>query len=265
MYVFISIFSFILGAIIGSFLDVVAMRWGTGKSLEGRSQCFSCGSTLTWRDLFPVLSYLFLRGHCRTCHARISPEHLWVEIVTGFVFLSLALQYGDQIVLALMLAVIYSILIVIGIYDMKHTIIPDTLAFAFGLLALGTLLLFGDISLWNILAGILIPLPFALLWLFSKGRLMGLGDAKLMVGIGWLLGMQLGIVAVIVAFWIGTAVSLSIMGVQILRAQRRFHPVSRKLIMKSEIPFAPFLIIGTFLVQIWGQSILAGILNLFSL
>ncbi len=265
MYVSIGIFSFILGAIIGSFLDVVAMRWGTGKSLEGRSQCFSCSSTLIWLDLFPILSYFFLRGRCRSCHACISPEHILVELVTGFVFLSLALQYEGQLVYVLLLAVVYSFLIVIGIYDIKHTIIPDKLVFVFGILSLGALLFFGDITLWNLLAGILIPLPFALLWFLSKGRLMGLGDAKLMVGIGWLLGLQLGIVAVMVAFWIGTAVSLSIMGVQALRAQRRFHPMARKLIMKSEIPFAPFLIVGTFLVQIWGDSLLLGIFNLFTL
>ncbi|MEK7062408.1 MAG: hypothetical protein AAB946_00060, partial [Patescibacteria group bacterium] len=107
-------------------------------------------------------------------------------------------------------------------------------------------------SLFIILtSGILIPLPFALIWLFSRGRLMGLGDAKLMAGMGLLLGLSGGISAVFISFWLGGAF------VFILYLYKKLFKTSYNITMKSELPFAPFLIVGAILTFIFG-------INLFS-
>ncbi|HLP86802.1 MAG TPA: A24 family peptidase [Candidatus Paceibacterota bacterium] len=139
---------------------------------------------------------------------------------------------------------IFSLLIVISVYDLKHKIIPDKLSYSFIILSLFSIFInyspvghtFILPSLSNLIAGPAIALPFILIWLFSKGRLMGLGDGKLMLGIGWMLGLSSGVFAVIVAFWVGTIVSLFLIILS-----------KRKINMKTEIPFAPFLIISTFI------------------
>ena len=154
----------------------------------------------------------------------------------------------------------WSIHLVIGVYDIKHKIIPDPFALSFALLAGVELYLR---SYWGLLdipyipflnsvpswidfaAGPLIALPFALLWLLSAGRAMGLGDAKLTWGMGWFLGFSGGVTAAIFAFWIAFIPSL----ILLLLPAKRFT-------MKSEIPFGPFLLLGTLLVYAYGFDIL---------
>jgi prepilin signal peptidase PulO-like enzyme (type II secretory pathway) len=104
-------------------------------------------------------------------------------------------------------------------------------------------------SLWNILAGPVLALPFATLWLVSGGKWMGLGDAKLALPMGWILGIALGFSAIIIAFWIGAAV-----GIILILSEK----ITRRgnLSMKSEIPFAPFLILGLTIVYFTGINIL---------
>src|SRR3989344_1792899 len=95
MYLF-SIFVFILGTIIGSFLNVVILRYNTGSSIQGRSGCMSCGKPLVWYELFPVLSFLFLLGRCGGCKSRISAQYPLVELLTGIIFLLTFLQFSPS-------------------------------------------------------------------------------------------------------------------------------------------------------------------------
>ena len=76
----------LFGLLMGSFLNVVALRFNTGKSLGGRSQCFSCGHVLGWQDLFPVFSFLFQKGRCRYCHSKISLDNIYAELITALFF-----------------------------------------------------------------------------------------------------------------------------------------------------------------------------------
>lgn len=240
-----------LGLIIGSFLNVVILRLNTQKSLGGRSACMSCRSTLSWYELIPVFSYLGLGGKCKTCKSRISMQYPLVELLTGLVFALLFMKFGDLFFHDTLIfsvsyayyALVCSLLIVIAVYDIKHKIIPDILSFIIGVLGFLGLFLFdhGSLSvhapsLMDFMAGFVMSLPFALLWLLSRGRWMGLGDGKLLVGLGFLLGM-LGILsAVIFAFWTGGLIGIILLA------------FSKKYGRKSEVPFAPFLILGTFLV-----------------
>lgn len=243
------IFAFIFGTLIGSFLNVVAARYNTGMTLGGRSKCFSCNKTLTWSELIPIVSFIAQRAACRRCKSKISWQYPIVEIGVGILF-ALILWYFPPVSLiasftTLFYLLITSLLVVITVYDAKHKIIPDSLVYTFAALALFRLFIGSDLSfvtpsLWQILAGPLLALPFALLWLVSRGRWMGFGDAKLTLGIGWVLGLGAGISAVILAFWIGAIISVFWM----LIAFRKFKT-------RYEIPFGPYLILGMYLVLFW--------------
>lgn len=265
MFPFFLVVWFVFGAIIGSFLNVVILRYNTGFALSGRSGCLSCGKQLEWYELIPVVSFIFLRGKCRSCESSISWQYPLVEAGTGalfaFTFLSFfnALTVSNISIVAFYLFVI-SLLVVITVYDIRHTIIPDGLVYAF--IAVSFVKLFFTYSLYelthfphilDLFAGPLLFLPFFLLWFVSRGRWMGFGDAKLALGIGFLLGIEGGISAIILAFWIGAVVSL----VYILLGRiAESAPVKKyalflhlkHLTIKSEIPFAPYLILGTLLV-----------------
>ncbi|MFA6272998.1 MAG: prepilin peptidase [Candidatus Paceibacterota bacterium] len=245
------LFILAIGAIVGSFLNVVALRYGTGKSpLTGRSFCSACNRKLSAVDLVPVFSFIFLGGKCRTCKAKISWQYPLVEILTAIIFLFL---FKSPLAL-----VAWCILIVIMIYDWRHKIIPDGLALAFGILTLVMAILanFDGNLFLALLWGPLFATPFFLLWYFSGGKWMGLGDAKLGLGLGWLLGVK-SFDAFIWAFWIGAAVSLLIVFWQ------SWQKNQKKLTMKSEVPFAPFLFVATFLVYFFNISALGLINNLF--
>jgi len=278
------IFIFILGTIIGSFLNVVILRLGTrsltltnSKGLTSRSVCFSCNKTLKWYELIPILSFFIQRGHCRTCYSKISWQYPIVEILTGAVFLLIFSYFRNfsyfvetssgllitnyQLLITLYYWLIFSILITISIYDFRHKIIPNKLVFWFIVLSLfsvffelGILNLFGNWKLEignfsnHVLTEVILALPLFLIWLLSKGRLMGLGDAKLALGIGFLLGLSKGIVAFVLSFWIGAIFGiLLIIASRFIRAYLRSYP-RFSASMKSEIPFGPFLIISTFIV-----------------
>lgn len=201
--------------VFGSFLNVVALRFGK-KSIGGRSACPHCRKVLKWHELIPILSFLVQRGKCGNCEAKISYQYPLIELFTGLVFITVPLW----------MLPVFCIYIVILIYDFHHKIIPDTLVYSVIIISL----LFGR----HLLAGLIIFTFFALLWLISKGRIIGFGDAKLGLSIGLLLGGAQGFSAIVVAFWIGAIVSLFLM--------RR-----KGLTMKSEVPFAPFMILGAWL------------------
>ncbi len=270
MYILFPILAFILGTLIGSFLNVVILRYNTGMSINGRSQCFSCGKTLRWYELLPVVSYLSLRGKCRTCKSAISWQYPAVELITGILFALVYFKFfaldAHHIIVSIYYAVIVSILVVITVYDIRHTIIPDGMVYAFAILSLAKFCLeyqghiFAYPQILHLLAGPILFLPFFLLWFFSKGTWMGFGDAKLAVAIGWALGLVGGISAIVLAFWIGAAISLGYMAfAKIVSHIAKKYPLSlglKQLTIKSEIPFAPYLILGTLIVLVWSVDVL---------
>lgn len=288
---------FIFGTIIGSFLNVVIYRYNSGTSpLTGRSQCFSCGRTLTWRQLIPVLSFMASRGRCSQCGVRLSWQYPIVEILTGLIFVSVFLL-GKPILETTLLLVIFSTLLVIAVYDLRHQIIPDGLVALFAVLGLTKFFLIVDISrvlhfpyVWTLIAGPMLFFPFWALWAVSRGRWLGLGDGKLALGIGWFLGATLGGSAVMLAFWIGAGWALFVIGAQ--KASQKLKVLKRlwqshesadskvnapvflstfdfrlsdsHLSMQSEIPFGPFLILATFIVYFTGVNFFDGSVNLFT-
>lgn len=248
-----SIFVFCFGVIIGSFLNVVILRYNTGLSIShGRSQCFSCGKTLSWKELLPIVSFVIQGGKCKWCKSNISWQYSLVELVTGLLFLFSYLRadlssYWGVIHLILIWA-IFSLFVVITAYDFRHKIIPNVFSFTFSGLALAQAFILNnnftipDLSVF--IAGPILALFFIFIYwawfFFTKQEGIGLGDAKLALGIGWFLGLSSGTASVFLAFWLGTIISLTMIGIQRLFGKK-------SLGMKSAIPFGPFLILSLIL------------------
>lgn len=250
MVTLLALIFFVFGLIIGSFLNVVVYRYNTEKSFGGRSACMSCQSQLHWYELIPLFSFFALRGRCLSCKTKIGAQYPLVELVTGLVFSGIFLKFQDIffsstlqfVVTYAYYGVMFCLLIVIAVYDIKHKIIPDMLSLIFGILAFVGLFLFSGFSfnphipkMFEFLSGILIATPFALTWLISKGTWMGLGDAKLALGLGYFLPLGRVLSGVVVAFWSGAIIGLVLL------------LFSKKYKIKSEIPFAPFLVLGVLL------------------
>ena len=243
---------FVFGTIVGSFLNVVVLRYYLRSSLKGRSFCFSCGKMLHWFELIPVFSYIALRGHCSKCKSSISPQYILVELLTGILFAGLIVK--GYIGLALIIpTVVLSLLVAILVYDIRHKIVPDALVYTFITLSFISLyiqynpLALSLPSLSAFFAGPVLFLPFFFMWFFSKGTWMGLGDGKLVLGMGWFLGFAKGISAVALAFW--SALIVVILFYVLARLFKGRIPLFKKKISrKTEIPFTPFLILGCLIV-----------------
>jgi leader peptidase (prepilin peptidase) / N-methyltransferase len=254
------------GVIIGSFLNVYIYRFHTGKSLAGSSHCLSCQAQLSWYDLFPLVSYLALGGRCRRCSARIPSRYFWVELTTAILFVAVILTVPVSILTPVWLFLM-AVLVVITVYDLCHLIIPHAFVYTLiGIALTATVLesyLVGGIDWYSLgldtLAGILAFSFFGSLWWYSSGRWVGLGDAKLALPLGYLVGIGGVFSMLVLSFWIGAILSLLLIAGQRLiarRGQQRLRFVAGPLTMKSEVPFAPFLILGFLAVFLFGVDVI---------
>lgn len=251
-------FTFIFGAAVGSFLNVILYRYHTGRSLGGRSTCPFCNCTLPARDLIPLVSFLLSRGRCRHCGSRIPLRYPLVELATGVLFALVFWKFFPVAQLIVLGWVIAALIVLIAGYDIRHKIIPDAFAYTLAAIAFFFVAVIDPFSLtlrpFDLLAlfsGPILAAPLAILFLISGGRWMGLGDAKLQLGLGWILGFWSGLSALVLAFWIG-----ALWGITLLAASRvRPAEESRQYSMKSELPFGPFLILGFLLVWLLGWNV----------
>ena len=254
---FCPIVIFLFGLIVGSFLNCVIYRLETGGSfLKGRSFCPHCKHKLALQDLIPVFSFLFLRGKCRYCGQKISPQYPLVEIATATLFLLMAEAKPLSIETGFLM-VISCFLIVIFVYDLKHYIIPDKViypAIAIALIFNFQFLISKQFLIFNsqILSAFGAAAFFAAIVLVSRGKWMGIGDIKLAFLMGLILGWPNIFVALSLSFFIGAIIGIGL----IIFGRKK---------MKSEVPLGPFLITGTFLVMFFGNEIMSWYLNLFLL
>lgn len=250
------------GLIFGSFANVLILRHGL-RSIDGRSSCVECGTTLAWYELVPLLSWILLRGKCGHCGKPISLQYPAVEVLVAAGFLGIGLAPMPLPVRILGCGIVV-LFVAIAVYDLRHMIMPDRWVWSFAPLAF----LSSVYLLWEIvpsgelmpylllaIAGPLVALPLFLMWYVSKGAWMGFGDVKFALGIGWLLGIGYGYLALMYAFVIGAIIGVCILlpWPHIVLALKRVG-ITRLgergagLTMKSEVPFGPFLIIGTSIV-----------------
>lgn len=249
MDLLILIFIFIFGTLIGSFLNVVVYRLPREESLSfPPSHCPSCNTRLKFYDLVPILSFLILRGKCRTCGEKISVRYPIVEFSTGLLFLWTVFIFGLSVETVQYIIVI-GLMIPIFLIDFEHFIIPDRLNFGIFLAALITFLfkIQTGSTQWSALAdrgfGLLLGGGFFLfIAVVTKGA-MGGGDIKLMAALGFLFGVSNTFVLMFFSFIIGGVFSL---GLILLKFKKR----------KDYIAFGPFICLSSFITIFWGNQIL---------
>lgn len=236
MHLIVIVVFAVFGAILASFVTVIAERLHTGQSwVSGRSCCNSCAQELSARDLVPVVSWLLSSGRCRACGANVPASYAIGEIVLGSVFALSYFTLGLVPALVPLLAA-FAILMFIVIYDMRHTVVPWTAsvlllmsAGAYAVLSYGI----GKELGASLLAAGMVSLFFFSLYAFSRGRAMGLGDAPVALALALIVGSGLTVAGLLFSFWIGAAV-----GIVILARSPRGHR------MGIEVPFVPFLAAG---------------------
>lgn len=248
-------YAFIFGALIGSFLNVVILRLPEKKDLAlERSSCPKCGTLIKWYQNIPLLSFLFLRGRCRQCRAKISWQYPLVEL--GTAFLSLFLFPSTLSSQSLMLYLVYffigCIFICHFVIDLRHQLLLDKLNIALLVIVLPFVIFFKPYQNW-VLGGVVGFMgPFTVSWLFYKlkGQVgLGGGDIKL-----WgILGLMLGPIGVIhnifLSCLLGSLIGLSLIALKLLKKNQA-------------IPFGPFiLVVAT--VQLYFPWVLAEFSSLF--
>jgi len=227
------IFLAIVGAVVGSFLNVCIYRIPSGSSIVlPASHCTSCGYSLKFYDNIPIISYVILGGRCRNCHEKISPVYPTVELLTAVMSVLLFLRYGLS--LHYLFAFLFTCsLIVITFIDFRHQIIPDVITLPgipfFALAAI----IFIDITIRDSLIGIVAGGGFLFLiamgyQFLRKREGMGGGDIKLLAMIGGFLGWQSLWFTIMVASLIGAAAGITAM-------------IWKGKDTKYAIPFGPFL------------------------
>lgn len=241
---------FIFGLVFGSFYNVVGLRVPKkGSIVSPGSHCGNCGRQLTAFDLIPVVSYLVLRGKCRTCGVKLSPIYLVTELLTGVLFAFAYWKLGFTYELAVALLFI-SMLVIINVSDIAYMLIPNKiLLFFLPLLAVGRVLSPLD-PWWDSVLGAFVG--FGILYLIavvSRGG-MGGGDIKLFFLIGLVLGTVNSLVTLFLASVIGMFVGIVVLKV---RGQGR----------KTPVPFGPSIAMAAMIVYFYGEAMIDWYWNLF--
>jgi leader peptidase (prepilin peptidase)/N-methyltransferase len=254
MEAILTISMFTAGTIIGSFLNVCAYRLPRDKSIVfPGSFCPACRQPIRFFDNVPIISYVILRGRCRSCASPISPRYPVVEAVTGLLFLLVYIKTGLSVELPVSL-LFTSLLIVISLIDLEFQIIPDVLSIGGILAGFGLSFLRAGSTYLDALLGILlgggILLAIALSYKFiAKREGMGGGDVKLLAMIGAFCGMKGVLFSLMSGSVLGTLVGIPVM------------------LMKGEgtkyaIPFGPFLSLGALIYVFAGERIIDGFFGL---
>lgn len=261
---YIATIIFVFGTVIGSFLNVLIYRLPIGMDFKkGNSICTSCKHQLNWKDLFPLFSWIFLRGKCRYCKAPISPRYPIVEALNGvsYVLVYLFLCGGNAIDgLSLKLLgymIMMSALIVVSWVDFEHQIIPDSMwiaIFVGGLFIVGDALVTETFTKEWIISKVIglfaVSGLFFLVALVTGGRAMGGGDIKLMAAVGFVLGWKAVLIALFMSALFGVLFSIG-------------RKIISKKEMKGVIPFGPFLAMASAVCAFVGEPIFDAYLSLF--
>lgn len=240
----------LLGAAIGSFLNVCIDRLPAGKSLiYPPSHCDVCQHPLSPKDLVPVFSYLWLRRRCRYCQAPIPLRPFWVEVGSAFFFAFTYWHFGLGVEFAVSVFY-YSLFVVLMAIDLEHRLILNKIVYPAAVVALITAVFLPQPGIVNSVIGGAIGLAFLLLPALVYPQGMGWGDVKMAALIGLVTGFPLVLVALLVAVLSGGLVGGILF---LLKIKKR----------KEAIPFAPFLSLATIATLLWGGDILNWYLGWF--
>lgn len=248
--------AFVLGAIIGSFLNVCIYRIPEGLSVVSPpSSCPKCGHRIRWYENIPILSYLFLLGRCSSCRVKISFRYPAIEALTGILFV-LVLYYFGFSTATLIYWLFVAALVVITFIDLDHQIIPDVISLPGIPVGFACSFFIPWLPWLDSLLGILLGggILFAVAWLYevlAKREGMGGGDIKLLAMMGAFLGWKAVLPVIFIASLVGTLVGVPVM-------------VLQKQDSRLAIPFGPFLALAALIYLFWGEQIIYWYLHLFA-
>ena len=235
-----------LGLIIGSFLNVCIYRLPRQQSINWPgSRCTTCDRGLSWYENIPILSWLTLRGRCRTCGERISVRYPLVELVTAALFVAGYLIYGWTPLLAVRLAFACAMIVLFAI-DLEHYLLPNVITVPG--IVVGFVLSFflppgWQASLIGLVAGGGLLFAIAEAWYRLRGiEGLGMGDVKMLSMIGAFLGWKLMLVTLVLSSFAGSVIGIGVI------ALRRGN-------MKSALPFGTFLALGALTAAVAGDII----------
>jgi leader peptidase (prepilin peptidase)/N-methyltransferase len=235
---------FVIGLLIGSFLNVVIYRMNDLHTvLATRSHCPHCKKEIKWYDLIPFVSFIILKTKCRSCGKPISWQYPLVELGTALIFMTLYLQFGNHFY-TYFLMLISCFLIVIFVYDLLFSLIPDEMLWPAVIISAIYIAFTGGANILMSVYGVITTVGFlGIIYLLGKGKWMGLGDVKLAILLGLVTPFPSVFITLFFAFVIGSIYGL----IMIAYKQKTF---------KSEVPFGPFLIVGLYISLFWGQKII---------
>lgn len=237
---------FLYGIVIGSFLNVCICRIPEKESIMPRSHCMNCGGTLHWYDMFPVFSYIILKGRCRNCGAKISKQYPLIEALNGILYIIVFMANGININ-SVLYCLMTSVLIVLTMIDERTFEIP--LCLNITLAVIGVLMCMADREniVSHLIGAVCVSFILFIIWFLSSGKAIGGGDVKLMVSAGLILGWKLAITAFIIACVLGSVLHLI-----------------RMKVSKAEhmLAMGPYLSIGIFIAALWGNKMIDWYVNI---
>ncbi|MEO2069222.1 MAG: prepilin peptidase [Desulfurobacteriaceae bacterium] len=240
--------AFVIGAIVGSFLNVCIYRIPLGKSLIfPPSSCPSCGREIKWYDNIPIISYLILRGRCRNCKEKISVQYPIIEFLTGLLTLLVFAKYGISLSTFYFLILTY-VLIVVATIDIKTMLVSVKLCYFTMLIGIllspfVSVVSFKDSILGASFGAGVILFVIETYYILTGKEGMGYGDANIMAVIGAFLGWQKVLLVVFLASLVGAIVGI-------------FFMIIKGKDTKFALPFGPFLAIGAYITMLFGEEII---------
>lgn len=249
-YIIIYLMIFVVGIMIGSFLNVCIYRIPEKENIIfGRSRCRSCGNTLKWYELIPLVSYILQRGKCCSCKVKLSLQYPLVELFCGLLYVWIFLVNGFCVT-SILFCACTSVLLVIGIIDLRTFEIPYGCNVLIGIFGVVRMLL--DLAHWYdyVIGFFAVSGLFYLVIRMTNGNGMGGGDMKLMAAAGLFLGWKEILLALMIASVAGSIIHLSLMA---LRGKGR------------ELAFGPYLAFGIFIAMLYGENMIAWYLGMLGL
>ena len=248
----------LLGLIFGSFCNVLIYRLPRGQSVVWPSSaCPACGHKIKWTDNIPVISFLFLRGKCRSCSASIPLRYPVVELLTALLFLAVKVRFGLSPLLWVRDFPFCLLLVAISFIDLEHRIIPDRLSLPGILLGLMTAYWVPGLGLISGLVGAVLGfgLFYGFAWFYFrwKGRHgLGGGDVKLLAMLGAFLGPAGVFSTILISSVLGSVIGIALAVLASRKRAERAGEESSALLLQA-IPYGPFLVIGGLYVYLLGD------------
>ncbi len=239
--IYLTVLVFILGLLIGSFLNVCIYRIPLGQNIAiSRSHCMKCGHVLQWYELVPLFSWLIQGGKCRKCKEKISIQYPLVELGNALAWMAVLFVWGFRPV-TILYCMCASVMIVISVIDERTKEINLGLNLFIGALGIARVVMDYRNWLYYVIGMLAVSIPFLIIVIVSKERAMGLGDVYLMAAAGLLLGWKHVLLATVLGCALGSVI----------------HIIRMKVSKKGkELAFGPYLCLGIYLTILFGEPIL---------